>query len=103
MEYFVKFLAKEGVFSGWKKEKQAQSTIGKGNYAKQEFILAKPDTFMNNSGQAVKALLKKYKLGADDLLIIHDDIDIPVGSYKFQKNRGSAGHKGVQSLSLIHI
>jgi len=60
--------------------------------------LAKPTTFMNESGKAVKKLLKSYKLNPNDLIIIHDDIDIPLGEFKIQKNRGSAGHKGIQSI-----
>lgn len=62
------------------------------------FILAKTDTFMNLSGPAVKSLAKSYKLTAESLLVIHDDIDIPIGEFKIQKGRGAAGHKGVQSI-----
>ena len=98
IEYFTEFLLKEGEFGGWKKERQTRSTIGKGTYAENDFILAKPDTFMNNSGSAVKALLKKYTLAPNNLVVVHDDIDITIGSYKYARNRGSAGHKGVQSI-----
>ena len=63
-----------------------------------DFILAKTDTFMNLSGKAVKKLTKSYKLKAERLMIVHDDIDIPVGAFKIQKGRGAAGHKGVQSI-----
>lgn len=62
------------------------------------FILAKPNTFMNLSGPAVKKLTKRYSLNADELIVIHDDIDIPIGEFKIQKGRGAAGHKGVQSI-----
>lgn len=98
IDFFVKFLENEGEFSGWKKEGRMESAVGKGKYQTHQFILAKPDTFMNNSGRAVKALLKKYKLAPERLVIIHDDIDIVIGSYKYAKNRGSAGHRGVQSI-----
>ena len=63
-----------------------------------DFILAKTDTFMNLSGQAVKKLTKNYKLKTKNLIVIHDDIDIPIGESKMQKGRGAAGHKGVQSV-----
>lgn len=63
-----------------------------------DFIIAKPQTFMNNSGKAVKATVSYYKIKADDLWVIHDDIDLPIGTFKISKNRGSAGHKGVQSI-----
>ena len=98
LDFFAKFLGKEGDFLGWKKEKMVHSELGRGSYKNRAFILAKPDTFMNKSGQAVKALLKKYKTDVEHLIIIHDDIDITIGSYKIQKNRGAAGHRGVQSV-----
>jgi PTH1 family peptidyl-tRNA hydrolase len=60
--------------------------------------LIKPLTFMNNSGQAVKAALQFYKLSAKDLLVIHDEFDIPFGEFRFAKNRGSAGHHGIDSI-----
>ncbi|MDP1538496.1 MAG: aminoacyl-tRNA hydrolase [bacterium] len=65
---------------------------------KEGVILAKPKTFMNLSGKAVKSLLKTYTLGPKNLIVIHDDIDIPLGEIKIVKNRGAAGHRGVQSI-----
>lgn len=62
------------------------------------FIIAKPQTFMNNSGKAVKALVNFYKTKPEDLWIIHDDLDLPIGKIKVAKGRGSAGHKGVESI-----
>jgi len=62
------------------------------------FIIAKPQTFMNNSGKAVKALVNFYKIKPDNLWVVHDDIDLPIGELKIAKGRGSAGHKGVQSI-----
>jgi PTH1 family peptidyl-tRNA hydrolase len=64
----------------------------------QKIILAKPQTFMNLSGQAVQAIMSYYKISPEDLTVIHDDLDIPLGEYKIQKNRSSAGHNGVQSI-----
>jgi len=63
-----------------------------------EFIIAKPQTFMNNSGKAIKALLNFYKTEPENLWVIHDDIDLPLGKFKISKGRGSAGHKGVESI-----
>ena len=63
-----------------------------------KFIIAKPQSFMNNSGKAVKSLTSFYKIKPENLWVIHDDIDLPVGEIKIAKNRGSAGHKGVQSI-----
>jgi len=53
---------------------------------------------MNNSGQTVASLVNFYKVNLDKLWIIHDDLDIPLGKFKIQKNASSAGHKGVQSV-----
>ena len=61
-------------------------------------VLVKPQTFMNKSGKAVKRLITNSQLPITNLWIIHDDIDIPLGKFKIQKGRGSAGHKGVESI-----
>jgi len=61
-------------------------------------ILTKPKTFMNESGKAAKELLRKHQLKSEDLIVIHDDIDIPLGKLRIVKNRGAAGHKGVESI-----
>ncbi len=61
-------------------------------------ILAKPKTFMNESGKAVKPLIEKYKIKPEDLIVIHDDIDLPLRKIRIVRNRGSAGHKGVESI-----
>lgn len=64
----------------------------------QSFILAKPQTFMNNSGEAVSALLKFYELQHDNLVVIHDDLDIALGQYKIQMGKGPKVHNGVNSI-----
>lgn len=61
-------------------------------------VLAKPGGFMNESGKAVKKLTKTHNLNTNNLIIIHDDIDLPLGQIRIAKNRGSAGHKGVASV-----
>ena len=62
------------------------------------WILFKTKTFMNQSGEAVKKIMARSKCQTANLVIIHDDIDILIGEFKMQKDRGSAGHKGVQSI-----
>lgn len=61
-------------------------------------ILAKPQTFMNSSGSAVKKLVDWFKVSPDDLYVIHDDLDIPLGEYKIQKGKGPKFHYGVRSV-----
>jgi len=63
---------------------------------KENVLLAKPQTFMNKSGQAVKKIIENKEL--ESIIVIHDDIDLPVGKIKIIKERGSAGHKGVESI-----
>lgn len=60
-----------------------------------ELLLAKPDTFMNNSGQAAAMLVKQYE---GSVAVVYDDIDIPLGTIKCSFNRGAGGHNGVQSV-----
>ena len=80
--------------------KKHTSLISKDILNETEALLAKPQTFMNNSGKAVRSLLPKLGLGTPkpSLVVVHDDIDIPLGKTKVSENRGSAGHKGVDSI-----
>jgi len=64
----------------------------------ENIILLKPDNFMNNSGRAVKKYLTYNKISPQNLIIIHDDIDLPFETVKISKGSSSAGHKGVQSI-----
>ena len=61
-------------------------------------ILIKPQTFMNLSGNAVASLAKYYKVSVENILVIHDDIDLPLGTIRIRKDGGSAGQKGVASI-----
>jgi len=61
-------------------------------------LLAKPQSFMNNSGQDVRSVLAYFKIPTDRLIVVHDDMDIPFGEIKVKMGGGSAGHKGVQSV-----
>src|SRR4030042_3170609 len=73
-----------------------KAEISKGIYNKKNIVLAKPKTFMNLSGQAVKLLIKSFK--TKELIVIHDDIDIPLGKIRIANNRGAANHNGVESI-----
>ncbi len=61
-------------------------------------ILAKPLTYMNNSGLAVKSIVAFYKINPEDVWIIHDEVDLPLGAMKIRLGGSSAGHKGVESI-----
>ena len=78
--------------------KKFNTLISEGNIGRKKVILAKPQTFMNNSGQAVKNLTIHYSLPFINLIVVHDDIDLPLGKIRISKSRGSAGHKGIESI-----
>lgn len=63
-----------------------------------KIVLFKPQTFMNQSGKAVKKLIENLKLKIKNLIVVHDDLDLPLGKIRIVKNRGPAGHKGVESI-----
>ncbi|MFZ5363934.1 MAG: aminoacyl-tRNA hydrolase, partial [Patescibacteria group bacterium] len=70
-----------------------------GKVGGEKIILLRPQTFMNNSGQAVAAAAKFYKIKPADILIIHDDIDLPLGKIRIKKDGSSGGHRGVDSIA----
>ncbi|MCL2749295.1 MAG: aminoacyl-tRNA hydrolase [Alphaproteobacteria bacterium] len=78
--------------AGWKKEKN--SLVIKAG----KIILAKPQTFMNLSGKAVQALMTFYKIPLENLIVIHDDMDLPTGTVREKMGGGSAGHNGIKSI-----
>lgn len=64
----------------------------------EKVILAKPKTFMNNSGMAVSLIKNFYNIKTSDIWVIHDDIDLPVGAFRIRHGGGAAGHRGIESL-----
>lgn len=92
---------KEGVFSAWEDKKRLKAKICAGEYEDKKIILAKPQTFMNNSGEAVKLLTAFYKISPIDLWVIHDDIDLEFGKIRVKNESGSGGHKGIESIITL--
>ena len=64
-------------------------------------IIKKTDCFMNESGEFVKKLVEQYRINPSDLWVIHDDLDIPLGSYKIQKGKGPKLHNGINSIERL--
>ncbi len=79
-------------------KKQAKARTGSGEVAGNKVLLARPHTYMNQSGQAVSQLVRKFKVSIDDLIIVHDDLDLPLGTIRIRPGGGSAGHKGIESI-----
>ncbi len=78
--------------------RRARSKIGAGKVEGTKVVLAKPRTFMNLSGEAVAALVRHYHIARGDLIIIYDDLDIPLGKIRIRERGSSGGHKGVKSI-----
>ena len=94
----VSDLQKKIEFPDFKLKKKLKTSISEGRFNDEKIILAFPETFMNSSGEALKKLVSNFKLQASSITVVHDDIDIPLGEIRIVKNRGAAGHKGVQSI-----
>ncbi len=77
---------------------KAGCLIGTGSIDSGNVILAKPQTFMNESGKAVAVLLQESYASPDDLLVIHDELDLPLGSVRVKAGGGHGGHNGLRSL-----
>ena len=77
---------------------QNRALTGSGIMGEAKIVLAKPQTYMNLSGESVSGLLRFYKIPHENLIVIHDDIDLPFGVLRMRPGGGSAGQKGVQSI-----
>lgn len=77
---------------------QSRALVTKGEYKGERVILAKPQTYMNLSGQAVAALVRFYKVPLENLLVVYDDVDLPFGLLRLRPSGGSGGQKGMQSI-----
>jgi peptidyl-tRNA hydrolase, PTH1 family len=86
-------------FSDFKLEEKFNSLVAEKKDSSGETVyLLKPQTFMNSSGQAVKAMANFYKIPLENISVIHDDLDITLGEYKISADNSAAGHNGVQSI-----
>ena len=80
-------------------QKKFQSLFCKKSVDQEEIILLKPQTFMNSSGVAVKEAVDMYKCPLQDLMVICDDLDIPVGKIRIRRSGGCGGHRGLESIA----
>jgi PTH1 family peptidyl-tRNA hydrolase len=88
---------KKNDWSEFKFNKKTKSLETEGKIGKNRALFLKPETFMNKSGEAVKSLITSKKK-AETLVVIHDDLDLPLGKIKISFNKSSGGHKGVESI-----
>ncbi len=75
-----------------------KSLYGRGRIGSEEVVLAKPQTFMNLSGEAAQRLLQFFKIQPEDTIVLHDDLDLPWGKVRIRIRGGDGGHKGIRSI-----
>lgn len=80
------------------KRERPGSLLGRGRSGAEDVVIAKPQTFMNASGEAVSALLSEFYASHEDLVVIHDDIDLPLGTVRIKTGGGHGGHNGLRSI-----
>ncbi len=79
-------------------QKKFQSLFYKKSVAQEDIVLLKPQTFINLSGHAVKEAADMYKVSLQDIMVICDDLDLPLGKLRVRRSGGSGGHRGIESL-----
>lgn len=82
--------------------KQAQALVGRGLIGGEEVLVAKPQTFMNRSGEAVALLVRQLSLPLPELLVIYDDLDLPLGELRLRPRGSAGGHRGMASV-IAHL
>ncbi len=93
----LQMLAKKLDFSDWKEDMKAKALIVAGKIGKSKVQFVLPNNFMNNSGTSVKQFIKTKK-ELENLIVIYDDLDLPIGRMKISFNKSSGGHNGVESI-----
>jgi len=81
-----------------KKSPRYKGLIGKGKIGKEKVVLLQPLTYVNNSGIAVKLLLKRYKIKKNELLVLCDDLNLPLGKIRLRLKGSAGGHNGLKSI-----
>ena len=78
--------------------RQCHARVGIGKASGEKLLLARPGTFMNLSGKSVTCLVRKHRIPLSDLLVIYDDLDLPLGKIRLRESGSSGGHKGMNSI-----
>ncbi len=80
------------------KERRAKAVLGRGRFREREVVLAKPRTFMNRSGEAINYLVARFGVKPADIVVIYDEMDLPVGRIRIRPGGSPAGHNGIRSI-----
>lgn len=86
-------------FSGWTDKKDLKCHLATAQLADTKVIVIKPTTFMNLSGEAVQAAVHFYKINPNNIVVVHDELDVPFGQIRTRVGGGSAGHNGIKSVT----
>ncbi|HET7059825.1 MAG TPA: aminoacyl-tRNA hydrolase [Candidatus Saccharimonadales bacterium] len=93
------FVARTDEMTGWIDKKNMKCLMSEGRVGAVRVIAIKPATFMNLSGEAVRAVMNFYKINLEQTLVIHDDLDIDFGQIRLRHGGSDAGHNGIKSVS----
>lgn len=86
-------------FEPWQDKKALHCSLSAGTFGDTKVILIKPSTYMNESGQSIRAVLDFYKLPLSSVVVVHDELDIPFGQIRTRVGGSSAGHNGIKSVT----
>ncbi|MFA7685801.1 MAG: aminoacyl-tRNA hydrolase [Candidatus Gracilibacteria bacterium] len=98
LDSFTKQLESENIFAEWKEEPKLKSIIAKIQYKNTPVLLVKPTTLMNLSGEAVSKVLNFFKTPLEDLVVVYDDIDLPLGNIRIREKGSAGSHNGMKSV-----
>ena len=96
----VDALAEKLGIANW--HEKFDALMAEGRMGTEKILLVKPQTYMNDSGRAVGPLMNWYKLMPEQLIVVHDDMDIPAGTIRIRKKGSAGGHNGIKSI-LAHV
>lgn len=99
LDEFIADLSRAGVQVSEIKGPKAALALWRAKINGADWLMCKPLTYMNKSGEAVGALLRFYRIELENMLVLHDEVDLPLGRIKLKKGGGTAGHNGLKSLA----
>ena len=85
--------------AGWNNERKFAARMAKANHGGKKVLLCEPQTFMNLSGESVAAVMQFYQLPSENILVVVDDADLPLGEIRLRPGGGSGGHHGLESVA----
>ena len=94
----IGFMVLDSFISDFRLEKKFEALVSKKQIHGEDVLFVKPLTFMNLSGNAVSKIVRYYHIDVNDILVVQDDLDMQVGTYKLKKNSSSGGHNGIKSI-----